>query len=132
MTKTFPLMVSEGGNGLVFGELFESVCIGSIKKAVVEAADDLAVSSEVRFEADAVAVAFLAAERDVPAEAGDANNRVYKTEDLLDVLNRHDLTEMDLLHLSADESSDNVPYEVRRLLEFFKTLQTFFERFGVC
>lgn len=127
VTKAFPLMVSEGGNGLVFGERLECVRIGAAKKAAVEAADDLAVFSEVRLEAYAVAVAFLAAECDVTADAGDANNRVYKTEDLLDVLDWHDLSEMDLFHSSADESSDNGLYDVRRLLEFFQTLQAVFE-----
>jgi len=127
VTKTFPLMVSQGGNGLVFGEPFESARIGALKKAAVEALNDLAEFSAIRLDADAVAVAFLAAERDVPAEAGNANNRVYKTKDLLDVLNRHDLSEMDLLHLSADKPTDNGTYEIRSLLEFFKTLQTFFE-----
>jgi len=132
VAQAFLLVVSQSGEGLVFAEHLEPGRIGAVEEAVVEAADDLAEFSAVRCDADAVAVAFLAAERDVPADAGNADDGVHKTEDLLDVLDWHDLAEMDLLHLSADEPCDDTPYEARGLLEFFKTLQTFFERFGVC
>jgi len=126
VTKTFLLVAAQGGNGLVFAELLETVRIGAIKKAAVKAGDDLAEFPAVWCEADAVAVTFFAAERNVAAEAGDTNNGIHKAEDLLDVLDRHDLPIMDLLHLSADKPSDDGPYEARSLLEFFQTVQTFF------
>jgi len=81
----------------------------------------------VRREADAVAVTFLAAERDVAADAGNTDDGVHETEDLLDVLDRHDLAVMDFLHFSADEPSDDGPYEVRGLSKVFQTVKTFFE-----
>jgi len=118
VTKTFLLMAAQSGNSLVFAERLESGRIRALKKAVVEAAEDLAESSAVRCDTDAVAVTFLAAECDVPADGGDTNNRVHETEDLLDILNRNDLSVMDLLHFSADEPSEDGLDEPRSLWEF--------------
>lgn len=96
-------MVAQGGNSFVFAERLESGRIRAIEETAVEAADDLTEFSAVRCDADAVAVTFFAAERDVAADAGHTNNGIHETEYLFDVLNRHDLAVMDLLHFSADE-----------------------------
>jgi len=68
VTKTFPLMAAQSRNRFVFAELFESVCIGALKKAAVKAADDFAESSAVRCDTNPIAVTFLATECDVTGE----------------------------------------------------------------
>jgi len=132
VAESFLFVASEISDCLFFCERFEAGCIRPGEKAVVEAANDLAESSTIGGEAEAVTVTFFRAESDVAAKAGDTDNGVYKAEDALDILDGYDLAKMVFLHPSGDNPSGDGPYDGRRLCKLVQTLYMSFDFFGFC
>ncbi len=130
VAESFFFMVSDIGKCLFFCELFHSEVVGSAEKTFVESMDDLSEPASVRCDAEAVAVAFIFSESGVAAKAGDADDGVYKFEDLFDIFDGYDLAEMVFLHMSGDEPSDESFYERWRLVKLFQFSDSVFDVVG--
>jgi len=111
VTQTFFFVALKGFDSLFFCECFHTLVVRSAEEVIVEFANDLSELTSVGGQGDSVAVSFFLVEDRVSAEAGDADDGVYETEDLFDILDGNNLAEVVFLHFSCDESSDDGFYE---------------------
>ena len=132
MAETFGLVIVQCNHRIRCAEYLQSAGIRSVEKTFVQTAQQFGDLAAVRSEADAVAVTFLSAQGDMATDAGDTDNGIGEPEDSFDLLDGHDLPEMDLLHPASDEAADHVLYESRCLVEIADTLNISRDRIGVC
>jgi len=110
-------MVAERGKCLFFCDGFHGDNIRSAQKTAVETVDNFAKCPAIRIQRYAVTESMLFSENGAAANAGNADNRVYKAKDSFNVLDGDYLAEMIFLHFAGNKPSDDGLYDCRGFAE---------------
>jgi hypothetical protein len=93
VTQTVALVLGERLERLLLGQRLESLRVGAVGESGRDLRDDVEEVPSLGRHADPVAETPLGPGRDLPADAGDPNDRIRQFQDTLDILEGNDLTE---------------------------------------
>jgi hypothetical protein len=132
MAQTLLFMASQSRDSFVLAEHFHPDCIWTVEKALIKTPDDFTELATVWCQTDPITVTYLCAESDVTADTRYTYNGVYKTKNMLNILNRHDLPIMISLHPSVEHPADNTLNESWSFFKLIHTPEVSFNCVSIC